>query len=142
MAVTPRLELPAADVVVAHASSQSHAAQAAKQRGWTAARAEPTTRTRFTKDVPDQAAIRLVPFAVESWGYMGKEAVRFVNRLGDVVADSGRIPEGALVRWATPLLSVAVQRGGADMYQGSGRVISTEHGACNGAGSALSVLMS
>ena len=48
----------------------------------TAARAEQTKRTRFRKDVPDHAAFRFVPFAVETCGYIGKEAVRFVNRLG------------------------------------------------------------
>ena len=46
---------------------------------------------------------------------MGKEAVRFVNRLGDTAAESGRIPKGAFVRWATQLLSLAVQRGDAEM---------------------------
>ena len=42
---------------------------------------------------------------------MGKEAVKFVNRLGDIAAESGRIPKGAFVRWAKQLLSVTVQRG-------------------------------
>ena len=31
---------------------------------------------------------------------MGKEAVKFVNRLEDIAAESGRIPKGAIVRWA------------------------------------------
>ena len=64
VAVLPRLELAAVDVVVPHASAKSYAAQAAKTAGWTAARAEPTKRTRFSKDVPDHAAFRFVPFAV------------------------------------------------------------------------------
>ena len=82
VAVLPRLELAAVDVVVAHASAKSYAAQAAKTAGWTAARAKQTKRTQFMKDVPDHAAFRFVPFAVETCGYMGKEAVKFVNRLG------------------------------------------------------------
>ena len=41
----------AVDVVVAHASAKPHAAQAAKETGWTAARAEQTKRARFRKDV-------------------------------------------------------------------------------------------
>ena len=48
----------------------------------------------------------LLPFAVETCGYMGKEAVKFVNRLGDIAAESGHIPKGAFVRWAMQLLSV------------------------------------
>ena len=66
---------------------------------------------------PDHAAFRFVPFAVETCGYMGKEAVKFVNRLGDIAAESGRIPKGAFVRWAMQLLSVTVQRGNAEMYR-------------------------
>ena len=40
VAVLPRLELAAVDVVVAHASAKSYATQAAKTAGWTAAKAE------------------------------------------------------------------------------------------------------
>ena len=68
------------DVVIAHASAKSYAAQAAKEAGWTVARADQTKQARFRKDVPDHAAFRFVPFAVEMCGYMGKEAVKFVNR--------------------------------------------------------------
>ena len=45
VAVLPRLELSAVHVVVAHASSKSYAAQAARTAGLTAARAEQTKRT-------------------------------------------------------------------------------------------------
>ena len=34
----------------------------------------------------------LVPFAVETCGYMGKEAVLFVNRLGDIALRVGVLP--------------------------------------------------
>ena len=119
-----------------------YAAEAAKTAGWTAARAEWTKRTRFRKDVPDHAAFTFVPFAVEMCGYMGKEAVTFVNHLGDIAAESGRIPKGAFVRWAMQLLSVTVQRGNAEMYRRSGLVISREQGLRYDAGFALPVLMS
>ena len=142
VAVLPRLELAAVDVVVAHASAKSSAAEAAKTSGWTAARAERTKRTRFRKDVPDHAAFRFVPFAVDTCGYMGKEAVKFVNRLGDIAAESGRIPKGAFVRWAMQLLSVTVQRGNAEMYRRSGLIISREQGLRYDAGFAVPVLMS
>ena len=128
VAVLPRLELAAVDVVVAHAPAPSYAAQAAATVGWTAARAEQRKRTRFRQDVPDHAAFTFVPFAVESCGYMGKAAVAFVSELGAVAADSGRIPKGAFVRWAMQLLSVALQKGNAEMYRKSGLVISREQG--------------
>ena len=121
------------------------ASQAAKKAGWTAARAERTKRTRFRKDVPDHAAFRFVPFAVETCGYMSKEAVKFVNRVGDIAAESGRMHKGEFVRWAMQLLSVTVQRGNADMYRRSGLVISREQGLRyegTHAGFAVPVLMS
>ena len=144
------------DVVVAHASAKSYAAEAAEAAGWTAARAERSKRTRFRKDVPDNASFRFVPFAVETFGYMGKEAVKFVNRLGDIAAESGSIPKRAFVRWAmqllsvtmqllsvtVQLLSVTVQRGNAEMYRRSGLVISREQGLRYDAGFAVPVLMS
>ena len=80
-------------------------------------------------------------FAVKTCSYMGKEAVRFVNRLGDIAAERGRIPKGAPVRWAMQLLSVTVQRGNAEMYRRSG-LISREQGLQYDAGFAVPVLMS
>ena len=138
--VLPRLEMVAVDLVVSHASAQSYAANACKETGWTAAKAERTKRTWFQKDVPDHKAFRFVPFAVESCGYMGKEAVRFVSRLGSVAAGNGRIPKGAFVRWAMQVLSVAVQRGNAEMYRKSGLVISREQGRHYDAGLDVPVL--
>ena len=95
VAALPRLDIAAVDVVVAHASAKP---LAAKTAGWTAAGAEQAKRTRFRKDVPEHAAFRFVLFAVETCVYMFKEAVKFVNRLGDIAAESGRIPKGACVR--------------------------------------------
>ena len=45
------------DDVVAHAPAKSYAAPAAKTAGWTAARAEHTSRTHFSKDVPHHASL-------------------------------------------------------------------------------------
>ena len=83
-----------------------------------------------------------MPFAVETCRYMCKEAVKFVNRLGDIAADSGCIPKGAFVRWAMRLLSVTMQRGHAEMYRRSGLVISRELGLHYDAGFAVPTLMS
>ena len=46
---------------------------------------------------------------------------QFVNHLGDIVAESGRIPKGAFVRWAMQLLPVTVPSGNAEMLAGVGR---------------------
>ena len=61
VAVLPRCEPAAVDSVAAHASANSPAAQAAKEAGWTAVRAERTKWARFRKDMPDHAAFRFVP---------------------------------------------------------------------------------
>ena len=92
--------------------------------------------------VPDHAAFRSVPSAVETSGYMGKQAAKFVNCLGEIAAESGSIAKGAYVRWAMQLLSVTVQRGNAEMYRRSGLIISREQGLCYDAGFAVPVLMS
>ena len=73
---------------------------------------------------------------------MGKEAVKFVIGLGDIAAESGRIPKGAFVRWAMPRLSMTVQRGNAGMYRRSGLIISREHGLRYDAGFAVLEFMS
>ena len=62
---------------------------------WTPARAEQIKRTQFRKDIPDHAAFRFVPFAVETCGYMGKKLVKFVRSLRDIAAESGRVPKGS-----------------------------------------------
>ena len=46
--------------------------------------------------MPDHIAFRFVPFVVETCGYMDKEAVKFVNRLWAIAAESGRISICAL----------------------------------------------
>ena len=66
----------------------------------------------------------------------------FVNRLGDIAAESGRIPKGEFLRWAMQLLSVTVQRSNAEMYCRCGLVISREQGLRYHAGFAVPVLMS
>ena len=82
-----------------------------------------------------------VLFAVETCGYIGKEAVKFVNRLGDIAAESGRIPKGAFVRGAMQLLSVTMQRGISEMYRRSGMIILREQGLRYDAGFAVPVPM-
>ena len=109
---------------------------------WTAERAEWTKREGFRKDIPDHASFRFAPFAVETSGYMGKGAVKFVNRVRDSAAESGRIPKGEFARWAIHLLSVTVQRGNPEMYRRSGLIISQEQGLRYDAGFAVPVLMS
>ena len=50
MSVLQQLELAVVDAAVAHASGKSHAGQAAKTSGWTAARSKQARRTQFEMD--------------------------------------------------------------------------------------------
>ena len=104
----PQLEVGAVDFVVAHVSAKSYVVQAATEAGWTATRAERTKKDQFRKVVPAHAAFWCVPFAVETCECMGKETVQFMNRPGDIAAESGRIPKRASVRWAVQLLSITL----------------------------------
>ena len=51
---------------------------------------------QFRHDITHHSAFRFVPFAVKACGYMGKQAMPFVNRLGDIATESGCIHVGAL----------------------------------------------
>ena len=86
------------------------------------------------------------------------QCVRIMNRLGDIRAENGRIPNGEFERWAVQLMSMAVQRalwaegsremtsphsGGSFLqFSGWGLVISREQGLHHDAGFAAPVLIS
>ena len=114
-------------------------------------RLSPATPTKQNNDQPSRGYPQEVVKTFSAW-YTEKApnvwhrrrtpCLKFVNRLGDIAAESGRIPKGAFVRWAVQLLSVTVQRGIAEMYRRSGLVISREQGLRYDAGFAEPVLMS
>ena len=83
-----------------------------------------------------------VPSAVESRRYLGEAALKFVDRLAGVAAESGRIPKAAFMRWALQVMSVALQKGNADMYRRFGVVISREEGVRYDPGYDIPVLQS
>ena len=84
MAVLPQLELAAVDVVVAHASAKSYADQLPRQldaRGLRRGLNRPSGRgsRRMCRVIPHSGLCRL---RLRRAGYMGNQAVKFVNRLG------------------------------------------------------------
>ena len=85
-----------------------YAAQATgKHAAWTTVRAKQTKLTRMCQIMLHSS----VPFAMEACRYMSKEAVRFVNRLGGVVAASKCMYHGAFMCCALYLLLVSCRRG-------------------------------
>ena len=111
LAVLPQLVLAAVDVVVAYAFARSYAPWGSKKVGQRRGLNTQCGHPSAVQDVLDHAAFRFVPFQVDTCGYIGKDAVRFMNSLGDITAENGRIPKGEFVRWAMQLLSLVVQRG-------------------------------
>ena len=108
--VLPRLELGAMDVVVEHASAKSYAAQAAKEAGGTAARAEQTKRTRFRKDVPDHITLHAccVPVCAGCGGHarVQGEASGALGTLRLRLREYYAFPKGASVCCAVQMLPV------------------------------------
>ena len=57
-----------------------------------------------------------MPFAVETFGRLGDEALGFLNALGTIAAASGRVSKAAFVANALREVSCALQQGNARMY--------------------------
>ena len=142
MITMPNLRKTAVDVVVTHAPNKSYADRACKKDGHVAQLMETRKRRAFRQNVPDHVQFDFVPFAVESCGYMGEAALKFVDRLASVAAESGRIPKAAFMRWALQVMSVALQKGNADMYRRFGVVLSREEGVRYDPGYDIAVLQS
>ena len=75
--------------------------------------------------VPSPAGLRadartshtFVPLAMESYGRLGKEAARFLGKLGDIAAQEDRVTKAAFVRTAHRRISCAIVRGNASVYE-------------------------
>ena len=59
----------------------------------------------------DGAQHEFVPFAVESFGHLGEDALAFLSTLGDTVAQGGRVSKAAFVKSAFQEISCTLQRG-------------------------------
>ena len=66
-------------------------AQAAKEDGWTAARADRIMCTQVRNDVPDREAFRYVPCTGEPCRRPTKETIRFMNRHAVIDAELGQL---------------------------------------------------
>ena len=73
---------------------------------------------------------------------MGKQEVKLAKCLGDIVAETGRIPKGASVRSAMQLLPVTAHGWIAAIYRRNGLIISRDLAIRYVAGCAVSVLIS
>ena len=57
-----------------------------------------------------------MPLATESYGHMGKAALRMLNDLGDIAVADGRVKKYVFVRAGLNRLSCALARGTGRMY--------------------------
>ena len=102
------------DVVVTHPAAASYERAAAKTDGHAAKLAEDRKWRDFNAH-GDGAGFVFVPLAIESFGRHGKQAMRFLSELGDMVAQGGG-SKRAFVRQFRTELSCALVRGNARMY--------------------------
>ena len=71
-----------------------------------------------------------MPLAVESFGWLGKEAARFLNDFGDVAPADGCASKDAFIRIVRQELSCALCWGNARLYDRS--LISVAYGVGKG----------
>ena len=114
LTTAPSGRILAIDCVVTHPAAASYVKQAALKCGDAAERAEQRKRLQF-KEL-DSGAFEFRPFAIESYGRLGKEATRLISELGDAVEESGRGSKAMFVRNVRQQLSCALCRGNARMY--------------------------
>ena len=69
----------------------------------------------FRRIAGDGAGYTFVPLAMESYGRLGKEAARFLGKLGDIAALEGRMTKAAFARTAHRRISCAIVRGNASV---------------------------
>ena len=110
----PDGRIAAIDCVITHPAAATYVRQAALKTGYAAEQAEQRKRTQFREI--DSAAFEFKPFAIESYGRLGKEASRLISELGDAVEASGRGSKAMFVRNVRQQLSCALCRGTARMY--------------------------
>ena len=110
----PSGRILAIDCVVTHPAAASYVKQAALKAGYAAEQAERRKHLQFREI--SSAAFDFKPFAIESYGRLGKEACRLISELGDAVEASGRGSKAVFVRNVRQQISCALCRGNARMY--------------------------
>ena len=137
------------DVAVAHPCAGTYVGDAATEDGYAARKAEERKHERY----PPNARVRgrLVPLAVETYGRLGEEGLRFLRRAAGractrttaLAVLGGEGPPAALGAWLQRQ-SVALQKQNAAAFKAAAGAATTweEHTAPGLAGEALDVLAS
>jgi hypothetical protein len=127
------------DVNVVHAPSQSYLegtvrrGSAAEVDGAAAAMAEDNKADQYRNDV-EGGAYDWEPVVMETGGRLGKGAMRVLNRLALVAAESDGVEKHVFVRRAHQVLSVARVRGNALIWKGGLQAMAHGGGRCFQAG--------
>ena len=104
--------------MVTHPAAASYAREASRNSGVAAARAEQEKLREF-RALGSGAGFDFVPFALESFGRLGRDASRFLSELGSAAEANGRVSKAAFVRSVRQELSCALCRGNSRMYSDS-----------------------
>ena len=103
------------DVTVIHPLGSQQVGRACKTTAAAAVAAEKRKESQW-EEFADRPQYEFVPFALESYGALGPQAVEYVKELGSVASASGRVPKSVFVMNAYKILSCALQKGNARMY--------------------------
>ena len=114
--ILPDGSITVLDAVVTHPCGRSCVGPASKHDGHAAAKAAKQKEDSFASAMGDGAGYTFVPLAMESFGRLGTAATQFLNRLGGIAAQEGRVTKAAFVRAAHRRISCAIVRGNARVY--------------------------
>lgn len=104
------------DVSVTHPLAPSYVGQAALKHGYAAARREQEKIEEYKTYAAQQHAV-FVPFVLESLGTLGKQARRYIDKLGDAAeAYSGEAAASFRAR-ARSIISMTLQLGNARLVE-------------------------
>ena len=118
LAIMPDSRIVVLDYVVTHPAATSYVAEASRETGSAARKAERRKQRNF-EAFSDGSAFEFVPLAMESYGRMGLAASRFLSELGSIAAANGNVSKAAFVRYARQQLSCALCKGNAGVYAAS-----------------------
>ena len=103
------------DVVITHPASRTLRGRASRTPGAAARVAEENKRRSHAAG--GTRGYRFVPFAIETYGRLGRAAVEVLGEWADAAAGSGAFDRDAYLTWVKRELSVTLVRGNARLFK-------------------------
>ena len=103
------------DVVITHPASRTLCGRASRTPGAAAPVAEENKRRIHAAG--GTRGYRVVPFAIEAYGRLGRAAVELLGEWDDAAAGNGAFDWDAYLTWVKRELSVSLVRGNARLFK-------------------------